>query len=324
MARNESTWPAQPAEAGGTRATRSSTRRRRLLNRTPLAATDVLNNAGEDVVGQLVADLCDPLSPWDAVALSSVCHAIRAMAEVQQLIDRLRSEHLSVRRLCGKVDMDWRLIRETQEMFWGRRSISAADCSTLGMLCGRGALQGLFRLSLDENNVGDAGVATLAHALEKHKHGLQRLAVLGLSYNNIGVTGMAALARAYSSGSLAKLAVLGLSYNFVGDAGIESFVAAISSGTLNFSVACIECTLATRSSLFAGRSHTSYSSAWHEAVLFDLLSCVCADRLRATAARICVIYMHHRCSLFSSCARLGMQQDRKRRRKSARSSIWRR
>ena len=212
------------------RCTRSSTRRRRLLDIPALAANDVLSNAGVDILSQVLAVLTDPLEPRGAVSLLSACHSIHAMPELRHRLRGLKEQHTAARSLCAKVGLEVSKLKATRELFWSGRLIDDDDCGTLAMLCSHGALEGLFRLTLDDNKVGDAGITTLSRSLsgDSCKHGMERLAVLGLSKNNISDAGMMALACACSAGALAKLAVLGLSQNLLGDAAIEALASAIS------------------------------------------------------------------------------------------------
>ena len=88
----------------------------------------------------------------------------------------------------------------------------------------------LTKLYLNENKIGDAGMAALSTALGNGA--LPLLQGLWLTGNQIGDSGMQAFAAAIGSGVLPLLEWLSLSENEIGDTGMAAFATAIASGAL--------------------------------------------------------------------------------------------
>jgi Ran GTPase-activating protein (RanGAP) involved in mRNA processing and transport len=83
-------------------------------------------------------------------------------------------------------------------------------------------------LRLGGNQIGDAGLTTLAKAVESGA--LAQLTRLDLDGNSIGATGMSALASACASGALDNLTILQIDSNKIGDNGISALATAITPG----------------------------------------------------------------------------------------------
>ena len=87
-------------------------------------------------------------------------------------------------------------------------------------------MHGLTKLSLKDNFITPAGVASLIPSLLN----LSKLKLLDLRWNHLGDDGLAALSPAFNtSGSKLRLASLYLSYNGVGDGGVEALGGALAS-----------------------------------------------------------------------------------------------
>ena len=89
-------------------------------------------------------------------------------------------------------------------------------------------------LQLGGNQIGDAGLAAFAKAVESGA--LPALEQLELTLNKIGDVGLSALASACASGALPRalpaLQILQLSGNNIGDAGLTALADACASGAL--------------------------------------------------------------------------------------------
>ena len=59
---------------------------------------------------------------------------------VWALLLTLRQQSEATRKLCAKVEIGWKVLKQTRELFWATRSLDAADCDTLSMLCSSGAV----------------------------------------------------------------------------------------------------------------------------------------------------------------------------------------
>jgi len=94
----------------------------------------------------------------------------------------------------------------------------------------KGALPQLEKLSLNNNQIGDAGVDALAKACAGGA--LAQLEVLWLGNNQIGDAGVKALSQVCARGALASLTHLYLNGNLIGDAGVKSLAKACGGGAL--------------------------------------------------------------------------------------------
>ena len=91
-----------------------------------------------------------------------------------------------------------------------------------------GALKHLKWANLGANRISSEGIEVLAHRLGKKA--MPALQTLGLEDNDIGDTGLAALAHACSGGdALRYLVMLGLGFNGIGDAGVAELASTLRS-----------------------------------------------------------------------------------------------
>jgi Ran GTPase-activating protein (RanGAP) involved in mRNA processing and transport len=96
---------------------------------------------------------------------------------------------------------------------------------------GPSACGALTHLAIQDNRIGDDGLAALAEALS---HGaLPRLRWLYAGQNGFGDAGVAALAGALRRGACTALTRLGLQANSVGDAGLSALGDALQTGAMS-------------------------------------------------------------------------------------------
>ena len=95
----------------------------------------------------------------------------------------------------------------------GNNQIGDAGLAALAKAVERGALDKLTRLRLGSNQIGDAGLQALADALGKGALPALELEHLELTANQIGDVGLSALASACASGALDHLKNLYLGNN---------------------------------------------------------------------------------------------------------------
>ena len=93
-------------------------------------------------------------------------------------------------------------------------------------------------LELGNNQIGDAGLAALAKAVESGA--LDKLTSLRLGSNQIGDAGLQALADALGKGTLPALELehLELTANQIGDVGLSALASACASGALDHLTVC--------------------------------------------------------------------------------------
>jgi len=109
--------------------------------------------------------------------------------------------------------------------------IGDAGVKSLAEACASGALAQLEVLDLGGNRIGDAGVTALAQSCARGA--LPQLQELYLMYNQIGDAGVTALAEAFGRGALAQLKSLQLWDNQIGDAGVKALAEACASGAMS-------------------------------------------------------------------------------------------
>jgi len=209
------------------RATRSASRKARL---TEAVATGPLGALSHDELGVIFDGLADPLQPVVAVALSSTCLGLRT--PLQAALEVLKERHARAVALGKKVGwyhlasgsirpMSCAQLRSAEELDLGLGNalavkFTADDMATLAMILPR--LQRLQRLSLDTNNLGDAGMQALCDDLNQGAAPFLRQ--LNLMDNLIRLPGIGALATALGRGALPNLATLILSHNKFGSQGV--------------------------------------------------------------------------------------------------------
>jgi hypothetical protein len=112
------------------------------------------------------------------------------------------------------------------------RGIGMSDeaCTWMSSVLAKGAMANLTLLNLNRNQIGDAGVSSLAQACAGGA--LASLKELRLFGNKIGDAGVKALAKACAGGALAQLEKLFLYDNKIGDAGVKSLAKACASGAV--------------------------------------------------------------------------------------------
>lgn len=83
----------------------------------------------------------------------------------------------------------------------------------------------LRRLELEENAIGDPGMASLADAMRPG--GAPGLAMLRIGFNQVGDVGMLALARAWTEGGASQLHELHAASNCIGSTGLAALAEAL-------------------------------------------------------------------------------------------------
>ena len=110
-------------------------------------------------------------------------------------------------------------------------TIESQGMKSLASILNRGALPNCTQLLLSNNNIGDAGIAALAQAIEPGGSGaLSQCTVLQLGSNTFGDAGITALADACGRGALPKCQTLSLDHNRISNTGLLAFARAIMPG----------------------------------------------------------------------------------------------
>ena len=129
-----------------------------------------------------------------------------------------------------KVKSSWKQVRTAIKLTWSKRNIAGPhDAAIMGrVFCceiREASPWNLRHLSLESNQLGDAGMATFSWALSKGA--LSRLTRLTLTWNHISHAGIIAFATALKAGALPQLEWLFLNGNQIDDAGAEALATAL-------------------------------------------------------------------------------------------------
>ena len=195
-------------------------------------------------------ELCNPLDPGIAMALSSTNNELRTATRVP--LQQLQADHEAAAALCRKLRYrNCKALHGAKGVIWRHAGLSSDDLALLGTLgsvlpalkglhlggaaagpdgvrqlaagLGAGALPAVTELCIYGTHVGDAGASALAAALGRGA--LPRLDTLALQYQAaaIGDAGLVALAPALRR--LPALERLWLNGNSFGDEGLAALVA---------------------------------------------------------------------------------------------------
>ena len=184
-----------------------------------------LSKLSGDEQGIILGQLCNTLEPRLAMYFSSASSELRALL-TPALRQQLRIDHEVATALCLKVGMrSCKVLRETDEVTWDKKGLSAADMATLGTL--GSVLPALVHLTLAESS-GSAshdGVQLLAEGLGAGA--LPAVTLLYLANMHVGDAGALALAAALGLGALPRLNFLSLTNAAIGDAALVALAPAL-------------------------------------------------------------------------------------------------
>ena len=136
-----------------------------------------------------------------------------------------------VARLLVRLGMDRSQIRSHAQLNWSKRNLDDADallvaeifkknsCYTANPVC--------EMLGLDQNNIGDAGLAALSDVFMVSNSMLAQCSALWLNHNSFGDAGMVALCEALKAGAFPRLQKLYVHDNQIGDEGAAALADAI-------------------------------------------------------------------------------------------------
>ena len=187
----------------------------------------------DDALRVIHAGLSDPLNPGVAGRFRSLCKGLSE--PTRELVKDMRDEHDAAAKLCLKLGMSCRVLRESKMVFleaksqWVGKHLSAADLALLGGL-GRSLPQlGLLFLGKGTLDVvgaaGHDGAARLVAGLVAGA--LPKLTDFQILEMPLGNTGASALAAALGRGALPQLKKLGLTHAAIGDAGLVALAPAL-------------------------------------------------------------------------------------------------
>ena len=193
----------------------------------------------DDLLSIIFGQLCNPLEPRLAVALSSASRGLQALT--QALRQQLKADHEAAAALCLKLGMrgsaslaelgmrstflPFRSCKELHEaklIHWYDKGLSATDLATLGML--GSVLPALMALVLYNKPSGapgapgPSGVQRLGEGLGAGA--LPAVKMLSIGNFHMGDAGASALAAALGQGALPRLEFLALNETAIGNAGL--------------------------------------------------------------------------------------------------------
>ena len=214
------------------------------VDRDETEAVASLADVSDDLVLLLATALTDPLRPAAHTSLASTCHGIRAALRSQNA--ELRELHITVCSLCDKEDLRRAMGAESvsqaihtlvsaDELYFAGQRLVNADCRTLGLISRCGSqMSSLTDLDLNDNMIGDEGLADLATAWEAGS--MPNLIRLNLSYNIIGDAGCVSLCEAFARtsfrGLLMELEALTMWRCLIGDRGGLALAHALTCGAM--------------------------------------------------------------------------------------------
>ena len=187
----------------------------------------------DDALRVIHAGLSDPLNPGIGGRFRSLCKGLSE--PTRELVKDMRDEHDAAAKLCLKLGMSCRVLRESKMVFleaksqWVGKHLSAADLALLGGL-GRSLPQlGLLFLGKGTLDVvgaaGHDGAARLVAGLVAGA--LPKLTDFQILEMPLGNTGASALAAALGQGALPRLKDLELTSAAIGDAGLAALAPAL-------------------------------------------------------------------------------------------------
>ena len=194
----------------------------------------------DDLLSIIFGQLCNPLEPRLAVALSSASCGLQALT--QALRQQLKADHEAAAALCLKLGMrgsaslaelgmrstflPFRSCKELHEaklIHWYDKGLSATDLATLGTL--GSVLPALEMLGLHEPTAGPGAFQRLAEGLGAGA--LPAVTFLSIRITHVGDAGASALAAALVRGALPRLKTLQLGEVLIGDAGLVALAPAL-------------------------------------------------------------------------------------------------
>ena len=187
----------------------------------------------DDALRVIHAGLSDPLNPGIGGRFRSLCKGLSE--PTRELVKDMRDEHDAAAKLCLKLGMSCRVLRESKMVFleaksqWVGKHLSAADLALLGGL-GRSLPQlGLLFLGKGTLDVvgaaGHDGAARLVAGLVAGA--LPKLTDFQILEMPLGNTGASALAAALGRGALPRLKCLALDTVNISDAGLVALAPAL-------------------------------------------------------------------------------------------------
>ena len=198
-----------------TRATRSASRRVRLVE---AVATGPLGALSHDELGVIFDGLADPLEPVVAVALSSTCLGLRT--PLRAALEVLRQRFFLAKKLCRKFGCSsCAELRDAEKPSCGMQ-LTANDVATLGMI-----LRWLPKLKSLAIYI-QGGLSTLAAALRKHPT-LTSLIIFGLGDEDVALL-MANL----SKNEFKALKAICFEKSTLSDAACAHVIASLDAGAL--------------------------------------------------------------------------------------------
>ena len=181
---------------------------------------------GDDEVGLVAHELCDPLRPLAAVNLGSTAKGLRM--PMQAALKQLRQHHQEAEAFAALAGLSILQLRNNNSLRLGikwKHSLTLAHWRTLGTLIGCGSLPMLENLQIEGDECGSEGVALLAAGL--HRGGLPSLLMLCLSSSQIGDQAASALASALTIRAVPALDSFHFYENRMGDVGTPALIPAL-------------------------------------------------------------------------------------------------
>ena len=193
----------------------------------------------DDLLSIIFGQLCNPLEPRLAVALSSASRGLQALT--QALRQQLKADHEAAAALCLKLGMrgsaslaelgmrstflPFRSCKELHEaklIHWYDKGLSATDLATLGMLGSvLPALMALVLYNKPSGAPGAPGPSGVQRLVEGLGAGaLPAVKMLSIGNFHMGDAGASALAAALGQGALPRLEFLALNETAIGNAGL--------------------------------------------------------------------------------------------------------
>jgi len=181
-----------------------------------------LSELSADVQRILFVQLCNPLDPGIAVALSSVSKELRTATRAP--LQQLKADHEAAAALCHKLGRSCKALREAKGVVCYEKGLTANELNLLGTL--GSVLPAVKSLHLNEPAAGPNGVRQLAEGL-----GAGALPALTevriFAGTHVGDAGALALAAALGQGALPRLNRLILYTTAIGDAGLVALAPAL-------------------------------------------------------------------------------------------------
>eukprot|EP00325_Prymnesiales_sp_UTEX-LB-985_P024718 CAMPEP_0174716512 /NCGR_PEP_ID=MMETSP1094-20130205/24294_1 /TAXON_ID=156173 /ORGANISM="Chrysochromulina brevifilum, Strain UTEX LB 985" /LENGTH=214 /DNA_ID=CAMNT_0015916281 /DNA_START=15 /DNA_END=659 /DNA_ORIENTATION=+ len=139
-----------------------------------------------------------------------------------------------VDRLLGRLGTTKAQMRSASQLNWAGKGVSNSDCTLIAHVIKTSsaytANPSISLLSLDNNMIGDDGLAQISEALKIRNGMLANVNCLWLNNNQFGDNGTAALADALKSGAMIGLKTLYLNDNQISDEGTFALADAIQNG----------------------------------------------------------------------------------------------